>query len=58
MSQILLQVLGADEKIVGKQIFNAGTTCENYKKEEVVRMIELALVKGAELFVLACTIEA
>jgi len=43
MSQVLLQVLGANKNNVGKQIFNAGTTCENYKKEEVVRMIEKAL---------------
>jgi len=43
MSQILLKVLDVDEKKVGQQIFNAGTTCENYKKEEVVQMIEKAL---------------
>ena len=43
MSQILLQIINADENKVGKQIFNAGSTSENYKKEEVVRMIEKAL---------------
>ena len=43
MSQILLKVLGADLNNVGKQIFNAGATSENYKKEEVVRMMEKAL---------------
>jgi nucleoside-diphosphate-sugar epimerase len=43
MSQVLIKVLSADESNVGKQIFNAGATCENYKKEEVVRMIEKAL---------------
>jgi len=43
MSQILLKVLEADENKVGKQILNAGTTSENYKKEEVVRMIKEAL---------------
>ena len=43
MSQILLQVLSADENNVGQKIFNAGATCENYKKEEVVHMIENAL---------------
>ena len=43
MSQVLLKVLEADENKVGKQIFNAGTTSENYKKEDVVHMIEEAL---------------
>ena len=43
MSQVLLKVLEADENKVGKQIFNAGTTSENYKKKDVVHMIEEAL---------------
>ena len=43
MSQILLHIVNADENKVGKQIFNAGATSENYKKEEVVRLIEKAL---------------
>ena len=43
MSQILLKVLEVSENKVGKQIFNAGTTSENYKKAEVVRMIEEVL---------------
>jgi nucleoside-diphosphate-sugar epimerase len=43
MSQILLKVLMADEDKVGNQIFNAGATSENYKKEDVVHMIEEAL---------------
>jgi len=40
MSQILLNILAADENTVGGQIFNAGATSENYKKEDVVHMIE------------------
>ena len=43
MSQILLKVLAVEEDKVVDQIFNAGVTSENYKKEEIVHMIEDAL---------------
>ncbi|MFC1807238.1 NAD-dependent epimerase/dehydratase family protein [Candidatus Omnitrophota bacterium] len=39
MSTIILKILNREKEKVGKQVFNAGATSQNYTKEDVVEMI-------------------
>ena len=45
MSKIIVGILKAETCLITKQIFNAGATSQNYRKEEVVEMILKELPK-------------